>query len=82
MKNALFWGNKDFRIQWMRERHNGEHVMHLTPWWHHGKNTEATVGRFAADGEAAVKCLTMDVNKFRIQKDISSGYADFGYPDG
>ena len=37
MKNALFWGNKDFRIRWMRERHNGEHVIHVTLWWRHGK---------------------------------------------
>ena len=45
-------------------------------------NTEATVHRVAADGEAVGKCLTICVNKFRIQRAISSGYANFGYPDG
>ena len=36
-KNVLLWGNKDFRFRWMRERHNGEHVIHVTLWWRHGK---------------------------------------------
>ena len=36
-ENVLFWGNKDFRIRWMKECHNGEHVIHVTLWWRHGK---------------------------------------------
>ena len=42
---------------------------------------KVTADRFTTDGETAGKVWSC-VNKFRIQKDFSSGYANFGYPDG
>ena len=44
-------------------------------------NVESTVDRFAVDGEAAGKCVTV-CEQIQIQKDISSGYATFGYQVG
>ena len=36
-EKCIVLGNKDFRIRWMRDRHNGGHVIHVTLRWRHGK---------------------------------------------
>ena len=36
-EKCIVLGQYIFRIRRMGERHNGKHVIHVTPWWRHGK---------------------------------------------
>ena len=59
MKNVLFCSNKDIRFRWMRGV-----IMVVTLFTRPGDDVtvyyiESTVDRFAVDGEAAGKCLTV-----------------------
>ena len=82
MKNALFWGNKDFRILWMRERQNGEHVIHVTLWWRHGKQHRSDSRWFRYRWRSGQEVSDHVWINSGSRRTSSSGYANFEYPDG
>ena len=82
MKNVLFWAIKISEFGEWDKRHNGGHVIHVTRWWRHGKQRRLDGRSLRCRWRSGRQVSSPCVNKFRIQKDISSGYATFGYPAG